>query len=839
MTDQQNFDEEGIDGGDIAIVGIACRFPGADNPGEYWINLRDGHESRVTPGDEELLAAGVTEQELADPDYVKSGMFLDNIDKFDASFFGFSPSDAAIMDPQHRLFLESCWEALENAGHNPESFDGSIGVFGGSGHNAYMPYNLLTNPKLMEDAGFFLVRHTGNDKDFLTTRVSYCLNLTGPSINVQTACSTSLVAAHTACQSLLSGECDMALAGGVTIEMPARRGYLYKENEILSQDGHCRPFDEDSDGTVFGSGVGVVVLRRLEDAIEQGDNIQAVICSSAINNDGAGKVSYLAPSVDGQAAAIIEALDIGEVNPASVTYIECHGTATKMGDPIEVEALTQAYGGDGRVGDQCAIGAVKSNIGHLDTAAGVAGIIKVVQSLKHRQLPPTLHYRKPNQSIDFSTTPFYVNSTLQPWQSEGPLRAGLSSLGVGGTNAHMIFEESPEQHSGESREQQLLVISARSKAALEQACERYAAHLGASEQVLADIAYTAAVGRKAFPFRCCVAGSSAGVIAQALESKDVEKLFFEKAMDSAPDVVFMFAGGGAQYPGMGRDLYDRENVYRETLDECLSAANGLLDFDLRSLLFPDADDQEQAAKALERPSRALPALFCTQYAQARLWQSWGVNARAYIGHSMGEYTAACLAGVFAAKDALAIVAKRGALFEQLESGAMLSVMLPEEKLQSLLESFESLSIAAVNGPELCVASGPEVEIAALTEQLERDDVACQRIHISVAAHSPMLEPILEEFGDFLRSVDFQSPQQPVVSNLTGDWLTDQQARDPNYWVQHLRQTVRFSEGLGLLLRTAKQQILLEVGPGNTLASVSRQQSGVGQEAPVFNSMRHA
>ncbi len=837
MTEQQDFEE--LDQEGIAIVGIACRVPDADTPAAFWQNLRAGHESLTALSDEELLGAGVTEAQLADPNYVKAGMFLQHMDCFDAGFFGFSPRDAAIMDPQHRQFLENCWEALENAGYNPEAFDGSIGVFGGSGHNAYMPYNLLSNPGLVDDVGFFLLRHTGNDKDFLTTRVSYCLNLKGPSVNVQTACSTSLVAAHIACQSLLNGECDMALAGGVTIELPHLRGYLYKENEILSPDGHCRPFDAKSDGTVFGSGVGVVVLRRLEDALENGDTIQAVIRSSAVNNDGAGKVSYLAPSVDGQAATAIEALEIADIAAESVSYIECHGTGTRMGDPIEVEALNQAYGGDDKPNDDCALGSVKSNIGHLDTAAGVAGIIKLVQSLKHRQIPPSLHYQSPNPAIDFASTRFYVNNHLREWRGEGPRRAGLNSLGVGGTNAHMILEEAPPQRSGDSRKQQLLVLSARSKSALQEACSRYAEHLQDTGQPLADIAYTAAVGRKAFPFRCCIAGARKEEIKAALDENDKEKLFFDKAPDAAVDIAVMFAGGGAQYPNMGRDLYEREPAYRNALDECLTAAQTIVDFDLRSSLFPEASQLEQAAKDLELPSRALPALFSTQYAQAKLWQSWGVSAKAYIGHSMGEYTAACLAGVFAVHDALAIVAKRGQLFEQLKPGAMLSVMLPEEKLLSIIGNAGPLSIAAVNGPELCVASGPEPAIAELTEQLNEEDVACQRIHISVAAHSTMLDPILDDFRHFLQTMTFQAPQLPVVSNLTGDWLTGQQASDPDYWVQHLRQTVRFSAGLDLLLKSSARQLLLEVGPGNTLVSAARQHPRVGHDIPALSSMRHA
>ncbi|WP_101760234.1 type I polyketide synthase [Oceanicoccus sp. KOV_DT_Chl] len=491
---------------DIAIVGMACRFPDADSPSQYWNNLQRGHESITMLTDEELLASGVSKEQIKHPNYVKSGMFLQHMENFDAGFFGFSPMDAKVMDPQHRHFLEVSWEAFEDAGYDPADFSGSVGVFGGSGHNAYMPYNLLTNPDLMDDLGFFLVRHTGNDKDFLTTRVSYCFDLKGPSINVQTACSTSLVAVHSAVQSLLNGECDMALAGGVTIDLPHRRGYQFKDSEILSPDGHCRPFDASSKGTVFGSGAGVLVLRRLDDAIAAKDNIHAVIKASAINNDGAGKVSYLAPSVDGQTAAIHEALEIGEIDPQSVEYVECHGTGTQLGDPIEVAALTQAYGAGHDRKQYCAIGSVKSNIGHLDTAAGVASLIKVVQSLKHKKIPPTLHYRAPNPSIDFSASPFFVNAELRDWQCADSRRAGVSSLGVGGTNAHIIVEEAEILESGSCpRDWQLLMISARSDQALQRATDRLAEFLDPDDAAnqdaapqLADVAYTLAVGRRSF-----------------------------------------------------------------------------------------------------------------------------------------------------------------------------------------------------------------------------------------------------------------------------------------------------------------------------------------------------
>ena len=483
---------------DIAVVGMAGRFPGASTPDQLWQNVRNGVESIRRLSDAELRAEGVDEATLADPSYVKACAVFDDLEMFDAGFFGLSPREAAIMDPQHRHFLECAWEALENAGHVPEAFPGAIGVLGGCGMNAYFMYNLLTNPELMKSMGLFLVRHTGNDKDFLVTRVSYCFNLTGPSVGVQTACSTSLVAIHLASQHLLSGECDMALAGGVTIELPHRRGYHYQEREILSPDGHCRAFDAESKGTVFGSGVGVVVLRRLQDAIDDGDFIHAVIKGSAINNDGSSKVGYLAPSVDGQAKAILEALAVSGVRAETISYVEAHGTGTPVGDPIEIAALTQAFRKHTRKSGYCGIGSLKTNIGHLDTAAGVASFIKLVQALKHKQLPPSLHFTQPNPAVDFASTPFYVNGSLRDWQvGVSPRRAGVSSLGVGGTNAHVIIEEAPElAPSGSSKNCKLLVLSARSESALDAAAANLKSHLVANPDLnLDDVAYTLQTGR--------------------------------------------------------------------------------------------------------------------------------------------------------------------------------------------------------------------------------------------------------------------------------------------------------------------------------------------------------
>lgn len=820
----------------IAVVGMAGRFAGASDIDTYWRNLREGVESIVKLTDDELLAAGVSPRLLRQPNYVKAAAPLPDMEMFDAAFFGMSPREAAIMDPQHRHFLECAWAAIEDAGHPPERFAGATGVFAGSGHNAYMPYNLLTNPKLMEQVGFFLVRHTGNDKDFLTTRASYLLNLRGPSINVQTACSTSLVAIHMAVQSLLNRECDMALAGGATIELPHSHGYLHQEGGIMSPDGHCRAFDAESAGTVFGSGVGVVVLRRLADAIADDDHIYAVIKGSAVNNDGAGKVGYLAPSVDGQAQAITEALAIAGTPASTITYVEAHGTGTAVGDPIEVAALTEAYRKDTQEIGYCGLGSVKGNIGHTDTAAGVASFIKVALALKHGELPPSLHFSVPNPACELHRSPFFVNAALRPWATPPgtPRRAGVSSLGVGGTNAHVILEEAPRRRLGTpTRPHQLITLSAASLSALDANAAALAGHLAQSTTSdLADIAYTLTVGRQALRHRRVVAVSDAADAAKALLDP-ARTATFEAATE--PRVVhFMFAGGGAQHPNMGFDLYEGEAVFRDAVDDCLDrlVAHGVTD--VRRWLYPIAADTDAATAQMKRPSIGLPALFAVQYGLSKLWLHWGVTPKALIGHSLGEYVAAHLAGVMTLDDALGLVALRGRLFESLPEGGMLSISLSERELAPLLTP--DLSIAAVNGPSMTVASGPNDALAALKSRLEAREIPCQIVPINIAAHSSMLAPILAEWSAYLRRVPLSPPTKPFVSGLTGTWISPAEATDPGYWVNQMRHTVRFGDGIAILAKDPNC-VLLEVGPGRALASLAR--AGLGREAPpTFASMRH-
>ncbi|QSQ18951.1 SDR family oxidoreductase [Pyxidicoccus parkwayensis] len=836
MTDEV----EGSESPDIAVVGMAARLPGARDVDAFWRRVRDGVGSVTWFTDAQLLAAGVDPSLLKDPNYVKAGMVFEGLEDFDAGFFGFSPREASILDPQHRHFLEVCWEALEHCGHLPESFKGPIGVFGGSGMNAYMPYHLFTNPRLMEQVGLFLARHTGNDKDFLTTRVSYCLDLRGPSVNVQTACSTSLVAIHSAVQSLLARECDLALAGGVTLELPHYRGYLYQEGEILSPDGHCRAFDHRSQGTLFGSGVGVVALRRLEDALADGDTVYAVVKGSAVNNDGARKVGYLAPSVDGQADAVVEALNVSGVSADHIDYVECHGTGTPVGDPIEITALTQAFRTQTQKSGYCRIGSVKTNIGHLDTAAGVASFIKVIQMLRHRQLAPSLHFEKPNPQIDFARTPFVVNATLREWTAKGgrPRRAAVNSLGVGGTNAHVILEEAPAQPAtSAARPFETLWLSARTPAALERASRRLAQRLGEEGAPnLGDVSFTLLTGRRRFAHRRAVVAASREEAVRLLEQPEPARTAQAHTEAEGRSVVFLFPGGGAQYPGMAKGLYEQEPVFRRALDECLSLLEQHESLKLRPLLFPEAGKEAEAREQLEQATYALPALLSVELALAALWRSRGVTPAACLGHSMGEYACAQLAGVFSVKDALGIVACRGRLFDGLPAGAMLSVELPEAELKPLLGP--GLDLGAHNAPGLCLVSGEVAAIDALEAQLKAREVEARRLHIRVAAHSRMLEPILAPFREYLTTkVRLSAPKMPWVSNVTGTWVAPEEATSPDYWVRHLRQPVRFAEGAGVLLAD-KARVYLEVGPGQTLLSLLRAQGEKPLAEGLVPSLRH-
>jgi acyl transferase domain-containing protein/thioesterase domain-containing protein/acyl carrier protein len=816
MTVDEDFE------GKIAVIGMAGRFPGAADIAEFLANLRGGVESIRRLTEEELLAAGTSAETLRDPSFVPAAAPLADIDQFDAAFFGMSPRDAAVFDPQHRVLLECAWEVFESAGYVSSEIEGNVAVFASCGLSEYMFKNVMANAQVAESVGEWLVRHTGNDTNFLATRISYELNLVGPSMNVQTACSSTLVALHLACQSLLAGECDLAIAGGAVIAPVQHKGYHYKEGEILSPDGHCRPFDAQSAGTVISSAAGCVLLKPLAHAMEDGDTVLAVIRGSAINNDGNDKVGYLAPSVSGQARVVAEALAVADVDPRDVSYIEAHGTGTLIGDPIEIGGLTQAYRQSTDDVQFCAIGSLKSNIGHTGEAAGIAGFIKTVLSLHHGELFPSLHYKSPNPQADFPSSPFYVSATHAPWTVPAGKRriAGITGLGAGGTNAHVLVEEGPQRAaSGPStRPAQLLAISAKNNASLGAAALRLAQHLRDNPQInLADVAHTLAVGRTRFRARRVVAARTALEAAELLESTDAKSRVEQLHTGSKPSIVFMMPGGGAQYASMGRDLYDEEPVYRAAIDECCRLVNPGLGLDLRTLMYPTGD-LDEASRRLERPSVALPALFATEYAVAKLLESWGITPAAMIGHSAGEYVVACLSGVISLADGLAMVALRGRLFETLPEGGMLSVSLPAERARELMP--QGLSIAADNAPELCVVSGPVDLLDEMEKILIDADAESVRVHIDVAAHSSMLEPILAEFGAFCRTIRFNAPTIPYVSNLTGTWATAADVTNPDYWVRHLREMVRFSDGIAAVL-TGENRTLIEVGPGRTLCSFAR------------------
>ncbi|MFN6461418.1 MAG: SDR family NAD(P)-dependent oxidoreductase [Nostoc sp. DedVER02] len=833
--DNLNTSQSFNDQDEIAIIGMSGRFPGSKNVDIFWENLRDGVESIACFTDEELVSAGVNPTLLNDPSYVKSGGVLEDIELFDASFFGFSPREAEITDPQHRLFMECVWQALENAGYNSEIYSGSIGLFTGVAISTYLLSNLYPNRDLMESEDSIII---GNEKDFLPTQISYKLNLKGPSINIQTACSTSLVAVHLACQSLMNGESDIVLAGGVSVGVPQKLGYRYQPGGIHSPDGHCRAFDAQAQGTNGGNGLGVVVLKRLEDAIADGDFIHAVIKSSAVNNDGFLKVGYTAPSVEGQRQVILEALALAGVEPETVSYIEAHGTGTILGDPIEIKALTQAFAASTNKKGFCAIGSVKTNIGHLNTAAGVTGLIKTVLALKHQQIPPSLHFQQPNPQIDFANSPFYVNTKLSEWKTNGtPRRAGVSSFGIGGTNAHAILEEAPViAASSPSRPWQLLLLSAKTSTALETATANLADHFEQNPDInLADVAHTLQVGRWAFEHRRIVVCHDSEDAVKILTFLDSQRIFTYHRKPSHCPVIFMFSGQGAQYANMARELYEVEPTFKKHVDTCAKILEAYLNLDIRSLLYPREEDTETASKQLQQTALTQPALFVIEYALAQLFIEWGIHPQAMIGHSIGEYVAAAIAGVFSLEDALLIVAKRGQLMQQLPQGSMLAVKLPANNVQLLLE--ENLEIAVINSQSSCVVSGTNKAILQLQKQLISQGIECRLLHTSHAFHSAMMEPIREEFVQLVKTCKLHSPKINFISNVTGNWITDAEATNPNYWGQHLRQTVRFSDGISLLLKQF-EGVFLEVGPGRTLSNLTTQHLDKNAKQQVLNSLRH-
>ncbi|MEW6234622.1 MAG: amino acid adenylation domain-containing protein [Candidatus Omnitrophota bacterium] len=829
-TREQNQDS------DIAIVGLSCRYPGAKTIEEFWRNLREGVESISFFSDEELLSSGVEPEIFRNPNYVRASGVLEDIEQFDAAFFGYTPREAEILDVQHRLFLECAWEALEDCGCDPGVFPGAIGVYAGAGLNTYLLNNLYPHRELIQSLGGYQLM-IANDKDYLAARVSYKLNLKGPSVTIQTTCSTSLAAVHFACQALRNSECDMALAGGVSVRTPHRTGYMHQEGMILSPDGHCRAFDAQAQGTVGGNGAGIAALKRLEDALADGDRIYAVIKGSVVNNDGALKAGFTAPSVDGQAAAIRAALQDAGIEAESIGYIETHGTGTILGDPIEIAALRQAFDATDSRKCFCAIGSVKTNIGHLDCAAGIAGLTKAALALHRREIPPSLHFHQPNPQIDFNNCPFYVNTQLSPWE-EGPTprRAGVSSFGIGGTNVHAILKEAPEPaHASPSRPYHLLLLSAKTESALSASSSNLAEHFAAHPEInIADAAYTLACGRKTFAHRRIAVCSSAQEAADALRQDGSKQVFTSTKEAKERPVVFMFSGQGSQYVNMAAEVYRCEPTFRERLDQCAEILRPQLHLDLRDILYPKKNPNE-AAERLRQTAIAQPALFALEYALAELWMSWGVKPKAAIGHSLGEYAAAWLAGVFSLEDALALTAERGRMMQEQPGGAMLAVSLPEKELQPHLNG--DVALAAVNAPNLCVLSGPAEAMAALRIRLEKINAPCQPLNTSHAFHSKMMDPILDRFALRFGSIAVNSPRMPYLSNVTGQWITAPEAASPKYWSQHLRRTVRFSSGLSTLLQEP-DVALLEIGPGRTLASLALRHPDSSGARVILSSLPH-
>ena len=770
------------------------------------------------------------------PNYIKAAAPLEGMDLFDAEFFNYSSREAEFIDPQQRVFLECASDALETAGIDPRRYGGAIGVFAGEGPTIYM--NLIFRDPSVRAGVARQMALIGNDKDYLATRASYKLGLRGPSMTVQSACSTSTVAVHLAFQSLMSRECDVALAGAISFNWLHKCGYHFTEGGILSKDGHTRPFDADASGTVFADGVAIVVLKRIEDAIAEGDNIHAIILGSAVNNDGSMKVGFTAPSIDSQSAVVAEAMAVAGVSPASIGFVEAHGTGTALGDPIEVEALQQVFRSATDAKQFCALGSLKSNIGHLNTVSGVAGLIKAAMAVKTGEIPPNLNFETPNPKIDFANSPFFVPTKLTKWPSNGPRRAGVSSFGIGGTNTHLIIEEPPPVTSDKTaRSSHVVLVSAKNPTALDTACVRLAEHLRANpDENIADICHTLATGRSLYPFARIAVCNNLKEAAEALGSTDPSRVVGGQRAATEQPVTFLFPGQGAQHLYMGRELYNEEPVFRSEIDNCAELLKPHLGRDLREFLFPTPETEKEAEETLRNTQFAQPAIFAVSYALAKLWMSLGVTPAASLGHSIGEFVSACIAEVFSLEDALRAVAARGRLMQSMPTGSMLAVMASAAQIEPLLPP--SISIAAINTPMACVASGPTAAIAALEKKLQTDGISSTPLHTSHAFHSGMMDAAVPQFVEIMRGITLSPPQLAYVSNVTGDWITDEQATDAAYWGQHLRAAVQFHKGLSTI-HDQMPGIFLEVGPGRNLTTLTKSLIGDVAGTAIHSTLPHA
>ncbi len=820
----------------IAIIGMSGRFPGAATVEKFWDNLINGIETTSFFKPEELDPF-LDPEVKNDPNYVGARGVLKDVDQFDAGFFGINPKIAEITDPQQRIFLEMAWEALENAGYASKANKIVTGVFAGVGNNTYYINNILTRPDVISKVGSFQAM-LGNEKDYIATLAAYLLDLKGPALSIHTACSTSLVAIIQAVKALRDYDCDMALAGGVTVTVPVNNGHLYTEGSMFSKDGHTSPFDSGSSGTVFSDGGGLVVLKRYIDAVSDGDDIVAVIRGVGLNNDGNNKSSFTAPSVEGQATVIALAQADAGIPAESISYVETHGTATPIGDPIEIEALTLAFRGQTDRKQFCAVGSVKSNFGHLTAAAGLAGLLKVALALQHKVIPATINFKAPNPNIDFENSPFFVCSKLTEWNTDGmPRRAGLSSFGVGGTNAHIIVEEAPKviRETTASRKKQLLIISAKTKESVDNYAVKLSDFLTAHNEIsFPDAIYTLQTGRKYFSHRRFVVSGSAMEAAQLLKNPEPNKSSYRLIDKQSPDVVFMFPGQGAQYVNMGHNLYRNEKIFKDAVDQCCDILMQYMGEDLRLKLYPAAGDETTAELLLKETYYTQPALFTIGYALSQLWMSWGVYPKGLIGHSIGEFVAACIAGVMSLNDALKLVAARGKLMQNCPRGSMLSVRIAAGEVEKRLPA--ELSIAAVNGPQLCVVAGNTEAITKLQAELEKEEIICKPLHTSHAFHSPMMDEIVEPFHEIVKSVKLKAPTIQICSTVTAQNMSAEEATDPMYWARHLRATVRFAEGVQTLWKQNNQAVLLECGPRTTAATLARQQAADVKKQVAISSL---
>ncbi|WP_068618091.1 type I polyketide synthase [Paenibacillus tuaregi] len=829
-----SYPEHPYTGNEIAVIGMAGRFPQSADIHEFWDNLINGKECITHYSTTELEEAGIDPQILQNPNYVKAKGEIGGLDAFDASFFGVNPKDAELMDPQHRMMLECAWAALENAGYNPQEAPGSVGVYVGKSMSSYLFLNIYPHIQKMLATGN-LQAAIGNDKDSMATTISYRLNLKGPSMAVQSSSSTSLVSVCMAAQSLLTYQCDMALAGGITVGPPERSGYMYEPGGIMSLDGHCRAFDEESSGFVPGNGYGIVVLKRLDEALRDGDHIWSILKGFAVNNDGSEKVSYTAPSVNAQSEVIAQAQALAEVDASTIGYVEAHGTGTRMGDPIEIQALSQAFGHSTDRTGYCPIGSVKTNIGHLDSAAGIAGFIKATLMLYYKQIPPSLNFNKPNSAIDFENSPFYVNTRLQEWQTQSyPRRAGVNSLGMGGTNAHVILEEPPERNVETAEDGwQILTVSAKNMKSLEGNLKNLKIHMQKpTEYSLADAAYTLATGRRAFSHRAALICSSREEAAEVLElGKSSDCFYSAEGVSTQRPLVFMFTGQGAQYLGMGQGLYQDEGVFRQHYDRCAGLIRQHTGMDIIPLMNLG---ESGTGLDIDQTSLTQPLMFAVEYALAQLLISRGLRPQAMIGHSLGEYVAAAVAGVFSLEDALHLVCRRAEWMMSMERGAMLAVGVDSQQIDSYLGN--GITLAAVNSPGICVVAGSMSAIEELEQQLAGEGIFNKRLVTSHAFHSPLMRPVLEPYRELLAQIKMSAPSIPIMSCLTGSWLGDEEAVDVDYWTRHITEPVLFMKGMEELLGDP-ERLYIEVGPGVTLCGLAAQNHKAEAESVFVSALK--